>query len=162
MLLTFTTGCLPSNSGGATSWRIRRQLHWALLPPLIDDFDDDFNINDFDIDLVPSSLQSASPTTIATVGRYNSRDLIFSFILSNMLICHTSMLYVLDLVHLFYMIYILVLIWKLSNYLPAACSMAWLHCSYIKETNIWIFAIICRNNSYALSVWHLYVSDSTG
>jgi hypothetical protein len=34
-----------------------------------------------------------------------------------MLICHASMLYILDLVHLFYMIYILVLIWKLSNYL---------------------------------------------
>jgi hypothetical protein len=38
------------------------------------------------------------------------RDLILSFILSNMPICHTSMLYMLDLVHLFYMIYILFLI----------------------------------------------------
>jgi hypothetical protein len=34
-----------------------------------------------------------------------------------MQICHTSMLYILDLFHLFYMIYILVLIWKLPNYL---------------------------------------------
>jgi hypothetical protein len=40
-----------------------------------------------------------------------------SFILSNMLIYHTSMLYMLDLVHLFYMIYILFLIWKMPNYL---------------------------------------------
>jgi hypothetical protein len=106
LLLTFTTGRLPSKSGGATFRRIRRQLRRALPPPLIDDFDDDFNINDFDVDLVPSS----SPTTTATVGKYNPRDLILSFILSNMLICHANMLHIIDLVHLFYMIYILVLI----------------------------------------------------
>jgi hypothetical protein len=41
---------------------------------------------------------------------YNSHDLILSFILSNMLIGHASMLFIVDLVHLFYMIYILVLI----------------------------------------------------
>jgi hypothetical protein len=34
-----------------------------------------------------------------------------------MLICHASMLYILDIIHLFYMIYILVLICKLPNYL---------------------------------------------
>jgi hypothetical protein len=99
------------------SWRIHRQLRRAFPSPLIDDFDDDFNINDFDIDLVPPSPPSASLTTTATVGRYNSRDLILSFVLSNILICHTSMLYMSDLVHLFYMIYILCLIWKLPNYL---------------------------------------------
>jgi hypothetical protein len=81
-------GRLPSKSGGATSRRIRRQLRRALPPPLVDDFDDDFNMDDFDIDLVPSSPPSASPTTTATVDRYNSRDLILSFILSNILICH--------------------------------------------------------------------------
>jgi hypothetical protein len=91
-------------------WRIRRQLRRALAPPLIDDFDDDFNIDDFDIDLVLSSPPSASPITTATVGMYNSHDLILSFILSNMLIGHASMLFIVDLVHLFYMIYILVLI----------------------------------------------------
>jgi hypothetical protein len=117
LLPTFTTGRLPSKSGGATSRRIRRQLCRALPPPLIDDFDDDFNINDFDVNLVPSSPPSASLTNTTTVGRYNPHDLILSFILSNMLICHASMLYMLDLVHLFYMIHILVLIWKLSNYL---------------------------------------------
>jgi hypothetical protein len=117
LLPTFTTGRLPSKSSGATSRRIRRQLRRALPPPLIDDFDDDFKINDFDVDLVPPSLPSTSPTTTATVGRYNPRDLILSFILSNMPIRHTSMLYMLDLVHLFYMIYILFLIWKLLNYL---------------------------------------------
>jgi hypothetical protein len=108
-----TGACGPYNlggsatSGGATSRRIRRRLRRALPPPLIDDFD---------VDLV-SSPPSASPTTTATVGRYNPRDLILSFILSDMLTCHTSMLYMFVLVHLFYMIYILVLIWKLSNYL---------------------------------------------
>jgi hypothetical protein len=110
LFLTFTTDRLPSKSGGATSRRIRRQLRRALPPPVIDDFDDDFNINDFDVDLVSSSPPSASPTTTATVGRYNPRDLILLFILSNILICHASMLYILDLVQLFYMIYILVLI----------------------------------------------------
>jgi hypothetical protein len=94
------------------SRRIHHQLRRALPPPLIDDFDDDF-----DIDLVQSSPPSASPTTIATVDRYNFYDLILSFILFNMLICHATMLYILDLAHLFYMIYILVLIWKLPNYL---------------------------------------------
>jgi hypothetical protein len=101
LLSTFTTGRLPSKSGGATSRRIRHQLRRALPPPLIDDFDDDFNINDFNVDLVLSSPPSASPTTTATIGRYNPRDLILSFILSNMLIDHASMLYILDLVHLF-------------------------------------------------------------
>jgi hypothetical protein len=120
LLPTFTTGRLPSKSGSATSRRIRRQLRRALPPPLIDDFDDDFNINDFDVDLVPSSPPSASPTTTGTVDRYNPRDLILLFILSNMLICRASMLYMLDLVHLFYMIYILILIWKLPNYLTLA------------------------------------------
>jgi hypothetical protein len=110
LLQTFTTDHLPSKSGGATSRRIHRQLRRALPPPLIDDFDDDFNINDFDVDLVSSSALSASPTTTATVGRYNPRDLIMTFILSNMMICHASMLHILDLVHLFYVIYILVLI----------------------------------------------------
>jgi hypothetical protein len=100
-------GRLPSKSGGATSRRIRRQLHRALPPPLIVNFDNDFNIDGFDVDLVPSSSPSASPTTTATVHSYNYRDLILSFILSNILICHASMLYILDLVHLFYMIYIL-------------------------------------------------------
>jgi hypothetical protein len=103
-------GHLPSKSDDATSRRICRQLRRALPPPLIDDFDDDFNINDFDIDLIPPSPLSASPMTTATVGRYNPRDLILSSILSNMPIYHTSMLYILDLVHLFYMIYILFLI----------------------------------------------------
>jgi hypothetical protein len=37
-----------------------------------------------------------------------------------MLICRASMLYIFDLVHLFYMIYILVLIWKLPNYLTTS------------------------------------------
>jgi hypothetical protein len=92
------------------SRRIRRQLRRALPPPLIDDFDNDFNINYIDVDLVPSSPPSASPMTTAIVSRYHPRDLILSFVLSNMLICHASMLYMLDLVHLFYMIYILVLI----------------------------------------------------
>jgi hypothetical protein len=110
LLPTFTTGRLSSKSGGATSRRIRRQLRRALPPPLIDGFDDDFDINDFDVDLVPSSPPSASPTTAVTVDRYNFHDLILSFILFNMLICHASMLYILDLVNLFYMIYILVLI----------------------------------------------------
>jgi hypothetical protein len=108
LLLTFTTGRLPSKSGVAMSRCIHRQLRRALPPPLINDFDDDFNIND--VDFVPSSPPSTSPTTIATVGRYNPRDLILLFILFNMLICHANMLYMLDLVHLFYMIYILVLI----------------------------------------------------
>jgi hypothetical protein len=103
-------GRLPSKSGGTTSWRIRRQLRRVLPQTLIVDFDNDFNFNDFDVDLVPSSSPSVSPTTTATVGRYNPRDLILSFMLSNMLICHASMLYMLDLVHLFYMIYILILI----------------------------------------------------
>jgi hypothetical protein len=85
-------------------------MRQALPPPLIDDFDDDFNIDDFDIDLIPSSPPSVSPTTTATVGRYNSHDLILSFTLSNMLICYASTLYIIDLVHLFYMIYIMVLI----------------------------------------------------
>jgi hypothetical protein len=110
LLPTFTMGHLPSKLGGATSRRIHRQLRRALPSPLNDDFDDDFNINDFDVDLVPSSPPSASPTTTVIVGRYNPRDIILSFILSNMLICYASMLYMLDLVHLFYMIYILVLI----------------------------------------------------
>jgi hypothetical protein len=119
MLPIFTTGRLPSKSAGATSRRIRRQLRRALPPPFIDDFDDDFNINDFDIDLVPPST---SPTTTTTVSRYNPRDLILSFILSNMSICRTSILYIFDLVHLFYMIYILFLIWKLPNYLTVLTS----------------------------------------
>jgi hypothetical protein len=103
-------GRLPSKSGGATSRHIRRQLRWALPTPLIDDYNDDFNINDFDVDLVPPSPPSASPMTTATIDRYNPHDLILSFILSNMPIYHTSMLYMFDLVHLFYMIYILFLI----------------------------------------------------
>jgi hypothetical protein len=110
-------GRLLSKSDGATSRRIRRQLRRALPTTLIDDFDDNFDINDFDIDLVPSSPPSASPTTTATVDRYNFHDLILSFILFNMLICHASMIYILDVVHLFYMIYILVLVWKFPNYL---------------------------------------------
>jgi hypothetical protein len=112
LLSTFTTSHLPSKLGGATSRRIRHQQRRSLAPPLINDFDDDFNINDFDIDLVPSSPAFASPTTTATVGRYNPHDLILMFILSNMLIYHASMLFMFDLVHLFYMIYILVLILK--------------------------------------------------
>jgi hypothetical protein len=127
LLLTFTTGHLPSKSGGATSRRIRRQLRRAIPPPLIDDFD---------VDLVPSSPPSASPTTTATVGRYNPRDLILSFILSNMLICHANMLYILDLVHLFYMIYILVLIWKLHNYLTIP---AWSFLTYLPRRCSWGF-----------------------
>jgi hypothetical protein len=67
-------------------------------------------MNDFDVDLVPPSPPSASPMTTATIDRYNPHDLILSFILSNMPIYHTSMLYMFDLVHLFYMIYILFLI----------------------------------------------------
>jgi hypothetical protein len=105
LLSTFTTSRLPSKSDGAKSQRIRYQLRRALPPPLIDDIDDDF-----DVDLIPPSPPSASPTTIATVSRYNPHDLILSFILSNMPICHTSMLNMLDLVHVFYMIYILFLI----------------------------------------------------
>jgi hypothetical protein len=104
--------------GGATSWRIRHQLLRALPPPLIDDLN------------LTSSFTSASPppATTTTIGRYNPRDLMSSFILSNlsgvrarltpvivfmlcnMLFCHASIQYMLNLVHQFIMIYILVLI----------------------------------------------------
>jgi hypothetical protein len=137
-------------SQAALSRRIRRQLRRALSPPLIDDFDNDFNINNFDIDIVPSLLPSASPTTTATVGRYNPRDLILSFILYNMLICHTSMLYMLDLVHLFYMIYILVLIWKFSNYLtllslPTLCCSVPLLTKFIRLLRMCLRAFQAKN-----------------
>jgi hypothetical protein len=85
-----------------------------------------------DLDFAPSSTPSASPppSTTSTIVRYHSRDLILSFIMSNLLsvrtmftiiimfmlilcnilICHASLLYMLNLVHQFVMIYILVLI----------------------------------------------------
>jgi hypothetical protein len=81
------------------------------IPPLLID----------DLHLDPSSSPSASPplSNMFTIGRYNHRDLILSFILSNlssvrdmltliivfmlcnMLICHASTLYMLNLVHQF-------------------------------------------------------------
>jgi hypothetical protein len=106
-------------------------------PPLIDDIDDDFNIDDIDIsDLAPSPppATSLTPSTKTTTERYNSLDLILTFVQSNlsaglsmlvmlmlwnMLIYYTSMTYMFNLVHIFAMIYVLdlimLLIWKLPN-----------------------------------------------
>jgi hypothetical protein len=113
------TGRLPSKSGDATSWRIRRQLLRDLPPPLIDD-------------LAPSPLAtspSASPSPVtsspATVERYTSRDLMSLFMLFNlmasvqamltlvllfMLLNHASIRAMLILVPKIVMIFILVLI----------------------------------------------------
>ena len=111
------------------SRRIRRQLLRALPPPLSDD-----------IDLVPLSPASSpstspSPAITSTIERYISRVLMSSFILfnlfgvramltpvvmfmlCNMLFDHASIQYMLNLVFQIVMIYILVLIWKLLNYL---------------------------------------------
>jgi hypothetical protein len=136
-----TTARLPK---GASARRLRRARARGIFngntpPPLIDDFDDDFNINDFDIninDIAPSPLPVASPPplTTTTTDRYNLRDLILMFILSNLsvirsmsimlmlwniLICHASTTYMINLVHIFAMVNVLVLImlliWKLPN-----------------------------------------------
>jgi hypothetical protein len=45
--------------------------------------------------------------------------IMFMLILCIMLICHASILYMLNLIHQYVMIYILVLIWKLPNSLTA-------------------------------------------
>lgn len=47
---------------------------------------------------------------------------VIMFMLCIMLICHASILYMLNLAHLFIMIYILVSIWKLPNYLTIPSS----------------------------------------
>ena len=106
-------GRLPSMSGGATSWRIRRQLLRALPPPLNDDH-------------VPPPPACPSPMTSspATVKRYIPRDPIsrlmlfnltsvramFTLVLVFMLLNHTSIRTMFILVSEIIMIYILVLI----------------------------------------------------
>jgi hypothetical protein len=131
-----TTTRLPK---GASVRRLRRaRARWIVIkntpPPLIDDFDDDFNIDDIDIsDLAPSLPPATSSTQSTTIiERYNSLDLILMYVQSNlsaglsmlamlmlwnMLICYTSMPYMFNLVHIFVMIYVLdlimLLIWKL-------------------------------------------------
>jgi hypothetical protein len=138
-----TTARLPK---GASARRLRRAKARGVVikntpPPLIDDFDDDFNIDDIDIsDLAPSPppATSSTPSTTTTTERYNSLDLILTFVQSNlsaglsmlvmlmlwnMLICYTSMPYMFNLVLIFIMIYVLdlimLLIWKLPNSLTA-------------------------------------------
>jgi hypothetical protein len=120
---SFTTARLPK---AASARRLRRRqargiVNGNVLPLLIDD-----------LDFTPSSTPYASPlpSTTSTIVRYHSRDLILSFIMSNlssvrvmltiiimfmlilcnMLICNASLLYMLNLVHQFVIIYILVLI----------------------------------------------------
>jgi hypothetical protein len=129
-------------SKGASARRLRRARARGVVikntpPPLIDDFDDDFNIDDIDIsDLAPSPppATSSTPSTTTTTERYNSLDLILTFVQSNlsaglsmlvmlmlwnMLICYASMSYMFNLVHIFVMIHVLdlnmLLIWKLPN-----------------------------------------------
>jgi hypothetical protein len=134
-----TTAHLPK---GASARRLRCARVRGIVientpPPLIDDFDDDFNIDDIDInDLAPSPplATSSTPSTTTTTERNNYLDLILMFVQSNlsgglsmlvmlmlwnMLICYTSMPYMFNLVHIFAMIYVLdlimLLIWKLPN-----------------------------------------------
>jgi hypothetical protein len=128
-------------SKGASARRLHRARARGIVikntpPPLIDDFDDDFNIDDIDIsDLAPSPPPAISSTSsITTIERYNSLNLILTYVQSNlsaglsmlamlmlwnMLIYYTSMPYMFNLVHIFAMIYILdliiLLIWKLPN-----------------------------------------------
>jgi hypothetical protein len=114
LLLTSTTGHLPSKSDSAMSRRIRCQLLRALPPPLIDD-------------LAPPPSASPSPMTSspAIIERYTSRDPISFFQLFNLtgvramltpavmfmlLLNHASIQVMLNLVLEFVMIYILVLI----------------------------------------------------
>jgi hypothetical protein len=129
-LKSFMTARLPkaASSRCLRCRQARGIINGNVPPPLIDD-----------LDFASSSMPSAFPplSTTSIIVRYHSRDLILSFIMSNllsvhvmliiiimfmlilcnMLICHASLLYKLNLVYQFVMIYILVLIWKLSNYL---------------------------------------------
>jgi hypothetical protein len=132
-----TTARLPK---GASARRLRRARARGVFikntPPSL--INDDFNIDDIDISdlaLSPPPATSSTPST-TTTERYNSLDLILTFVQSNisarlsmlvmlmlwnMLICYTSMPYMFNLVHIFAMIYVLdlimLLIWKLPNYL---------------------------------------------
>jgi hypothetical protein len=144
---SFTTARL---SKSASVHRLRRTRARGIVikntpPPLIDDFYDDFNIDDIDIsDLAPSppSATSSTPSTTTIIERYNSLHLILTYVQSNlsaglsmlamlmlwnMLICYTSMSYMFNLVHIFAMIYVLdlimLLIWKLHNSLTAPRQM---------------------------------------
>jgi hypothetical protein len=125
-----TTARLPK--GASVCWLRRARVRGIIIdntpPPLIDDFDDDFNIDDIDIsDLAPSPppATSSTPSTTTTTKRYNYLDLILTFVQSNlsdglsmlvmlmlwnMLICYTSMPYMFNLVYIFAMIYVLDLI----------------------------------------------------
>jgi hypothetical protein len=128
---------------GASARRLRRARARGIVikntpPPLIDD---DFNIDDIDInDLAPSPppATSSTPSTTTTTERYNSLDLILTFVQSNlsaglsilvilmlwnMLICYTSMLYMFNLVHIFVMIYVLDLIMLLICKLPNSLTI---------------------------------------
>jgi hypothetical protein len=142
-----TTARLPK---GASARRLRRARARGIVIKntplsLIDDFDDDFNIDDIDIsDLAPSPPPATSSTpSTTTTERYNSLDVILMFVQSNlsaglsmlvilmlwnMLICYTSMPYMFNLVHIFAMLYVLdliiLLIWKLPNSLTyLACPL---------------------------------------
>jgi hypothetical protein len=141
-----TTARLPK---GASARRFRHARARGVViknTPLIDDFDDDFNINDIDIsDLAPSPPPAtfSTPSTTTTTERYNSLDLILTFVQSNLsaglsmlvmlmlwniLICYTSTPYIFNLVYIFAMIYVLdlimLLIWKLSNSLTGmVCTL---------------------------------------
>jgi hypothetical protein len=85
----FTTAHLPK---GASARRLHRARARGIVikntpPPLIDDFDDDFNIDDINIsDLAPSPPPaiSSTPSTTTTTERYNSLDLILTFVQSNL------------------------------------------------------------------------------